>query len=169
MDELHDRALRAYEIGRVKRALPWALPAVALAALAGGGVAVAVVLGLTLVGLRWAGREPGRGAAPGLAIGLLGFAVPVGWEAWNASCCAGGGCAPNCLAVCTAAGLGAGVVLWRHLTRTGASRTTALAALGVASLTTGIGCLQLGTLGLVGVGALWLATLPALLTRPIAA
>ena len=167
MDDLKTRARRAYEWARFRRALPWAVPAILFGIGASTvGVALAVVLASVVVALSWRGQDYGRAVLPGLAVGLLGFVAPTGWEMWNTSCCAGMSCTTECLAVCASGGIAGGAVLFRHVRRSSLGRSGALAALGVASLATGIGCLQMGATGLIGVLGLWAVTAPALLPTP---
>ena len=167
MDEIRNRARRAYELARLRAALPWAIPAILFGlGSAWLGVGLAVVLAAAVVGFKWLGRDYGRAVLPGLAVGLLGFAAPTGWELWNAGCCAGSSCASECMAVCASGGVLGGLVLFRHVRRSAVGRTGTLAALAVASLATGIGCLQIGAMGMIGVAGLWAITAPALFATP---
>ncbi len=167
MDDLRDRARRAYEWSRVRHGLPWLVPGLLLAVVAtGAGVVLALGLGGLLVGFSWYGRDLARGNLPGLAVGVIGAGAPILWESWMGACCAGAGCADWCLAICALGGAAGGAVLLQHLRRTGASWTTVAAALTIASLATSVGCLQVGATGLIGVVALWAFTAPVVLVKP---
>src|SRR5687768_5083635 len=77
-----NRARRAYELGRARRATLLALPLVLPAALAGvlGEIpAKAAVIGVLLyvagVALHWRGRDLAAGVLPGAAAGLVPLAL----------------------------------------------------------------------------------------------
>jgi hypothetical protein len=75
---LRRRARRAYEIGRLRLALPWAVAAGAVgllgtAATSAGlfGVSMALTAALATAACVWYGRHPGRGVWPGIWVGSL--------------------------------------------------------------------------------------------------
>ncbi len=155
-DELRARARRAYERGRVRRALPVAaaIPPVASLAfvqcvdpLASSlcAVALAFLVGLLL----YRGQDWGRGARAGLAAGLAPFAFPILIEAVGSPalcellpwfCAAGGVCAGFVLAS-------------RRRTRVERPTHYWIAAALVAALAGAVGCLIAGAAGLLGLAA----------------
>jgi hypothetical protein len=157
MDELRERARRAYETTRLRSALPWALPALLLAKVAGSGAwPLGGVLAGVLVLLRWRGGELGRGVPVGLAAGTLVVGVVAGWVRFGPCC--GDGCVTSCGVLCGLAGLAAAGLIGAHAS----SRPRVLAALGVASLAAVVSCLAVGLPGLLAVAGLWGATSPRL-------
>jgi hypothetical protein len=167
---LSARARRAYEMGRLRAALPTValtVPMVGLslalcdrpAATAGCGAALIAVL-LTAA---WRGQPYARGARAGLVAGLGPLLLPM------ATCfhlCAGGVCllAPTACIVAALAG-GAALGLYaRHRVPTGAgARGYLLAAVGVAALVGSLGCVIAGLSGVVGMLAgLAVGTMPVL-------
>jgi hypothetical protein len=150
------RALRAYEWGRLRAALPAAVVAVPMIALsfavcrqyaassAGGAALVAVLLAAA-----WRGQDFGRGARAGLVAGLGPLLLPL------ATCfhlCAGGTCllAPT---TCVVAGAVGGVVVTSLARRGGApgpSRRYLAASLAVAALAGSLGCVIAGLGGVLG-------------------
>lgn len=161
-DRLMQRARRSYELARLRMALPWALPALALAAtaLAAGSTTSWPVVGLlavALVGARWRGGGIGRGAVAGLGAGLLAFVTPLAWELLRGGCCTTAAlsvCWPTCLL----GGAATALVLGAQLRRHGEEPGFLLAAASTTALTAALGCLPLGALGLAGVAV---ALLPA--------
>ncbi|MEZ4317009.1 MAG: hypothetical protein R3F61_05885 [Myxococcota bacterium] len=166
--ELERRARRAYEWGRLRGALGWTVPAVLFAggSRVVGGVELAGALGgvlaVLLVGLRWRGGDLGRGVVPGLASGLLAWGVPLAWVCGDGPCVTA--CSPACLVVTGVAGGLGGLLLWRSV-----GSTSAVAALAIASVCASMGCLALGTGGLVGVAAVLVVGAPATLRAPVLA
>jgi hypothetical protein len=167
---LSARARRAYEMGRLRTALPavaFAVPMVALslalcdrpAATAGCGLALVAVL----ITAAWRGRPYARGARAGLVAGLGPLLLPM------ATCfhlCAGGVCllAPT---ACVLAGLAGGAAIGvhaRHRVPTGPDAGGYLvAALAVGALVGSLGCVIAGLGGVVGmVVGLALGTAPVL-------
>jgi hypothetical protein len=164
------RARRAYEMGRLRTALPaiaFAVPMIGLSvvlcdrplASAGGGIALVAVL----LAAAWRGQPFARGARAGLIAGLGPLLLPM------ATCfhlCAGGVCllAPT---ACVLAGLAGGAALGlhaRHRVPTGPDAGGyLLAALTIAALVGSLGCVIAGTSGVVGmVVGLALGTVPVL-------
>jgi hypothetical protein len=164
------RARRAYEMGRLRAALPtvaFAAPMVGLSAVlcdrpaasAGCGLALVAVL----VAAAWRGRPHARGARAGLVAGLGPLLLPM------ATCfhlCAGGVCllAP---AACIVAALVGGAALGRHARHHVSARPDAggylVTALAVVALVGSLGCVIAGVSGIVGMMVgLALGTVPVL-------
>ncbi len=151
------RARRAYELGRLGGALPYALLALPPALLstwvcgasprsASHGLALALLLLL----YAWRGQELARAIRPGLSVGYVAFLLP--WLAVSGGICPAGP-SPNLLAVCAAAGFLAGLSLtWRCLERSCCSKRELFAAGSLAGLTASLGCAVAGFLGLAGMG-----------------
>ena len=166
--ELKVRARRAYELGRVRAKLFWAL-GMASPALVGLGYSgepaltavQAVLAGGASLGLLWRGQDYGRGALAGAVIGMPAFAVPL-------YCCASGTCAAEAssglVTLCFAGGAAAGLVLTAGAFRRKCSVAYVLSAATVAGLTAGIGCSVIGLGGVLGLMAgLGLGVGPALI------
>lgn len=164
--QLRVRAKRAYELGRLRSKLPWAILPVLPAFCAMQGCPMpdlplvqGMLLAAALVLFQWRGGSLARGAERGLFLGTPGFALP-------ALCCAGGMCAtsptPILVALCFGGGLLAGLgvtllALWRDL-----SQSSVVAGATVAGLTAAMGCSMAGSGGLLGlVLGLLLAVSPA--------
>ncbi|MCB9676241.1 MAG: hypothetical protein H6737_14055 [Alphaproteobacteria bacterium] len=165
--DLERRALRAYERGRLRRALPWGLWAVGFTvAAAAVGAPFALPLGTLLaawlVGFQWRGGELARGVVPGLAAGSIAFLAPVAWACQSGACTSA--CTTTCTAMAVASGGVGGLLLWNRV-----GSTSAVSALLVAATAGAMGCLALGTSGLVGVAAVVVAGAPAVLRRPAVA
>lgn len=159
-----ERVRRAYERGRWLRALPWAVPALVLAAVGWGFGAVwapviGPVLGSALVCCGWRGGDAGRAAEAGFLAGLLPC-VGVGGLQLVGKC----GAVP-CAVVCGAAGIAVAAVLARGLRREPPG--WAAAAVGVAALTGAIPCLALGVAGLAVLPALLGAAVPVAVLRRV--
>jgi hypothetical protein len=153
---LRRRARRAYEVGRLSRAVRGAWPAVPLTAVAtltcGADARTTGLAGLTLaavlVGLRFRGGAWERGVFPGLVAGLVPLAMTL--AAPTIAVLLGDACAATCRVLtgaCVAGGVGAGLLL-SFVTRAGRSLA---AALIVAGLTGALGCAVFGVAGILGV------------------
>ena len=155
-EDLRARARRAYERGRLRRALPVAVAIPPVASLAFvqcvdplPSVLCALALAVGVAVLLYRGQDWGRGARAGLAAGMAPFAFPILVEA--------SGSPALCELLpwfCAAGGVFAGLVL--------ASRRRALvkkpsaywiAAALVAALAGAVGCLIAGVAGLLGLAA----------------
>jgi hypothetical protein len=157
--DLEQRARRAYELGRIRNALPvlaLIVPATALSLsccpLPGASLVCGGLLSALCVGLLWYGRAPGRAVWPGLATGLLPFLTPLALHA-TGHACAPGDCALM-PAACVSAGLLAGALLGFVLTRFPENRRPSLfAAAVVAALAGSLGCVLMGASGVAGMSA----------------
>lgn len=151
---------RAYEWGQLKRGAIAAAPVwlfVAVAVWAAGNALTTVSAGLVLFGLSaWAGWRSGtlaRGVRLGLAIATLPFGAALISQI-TGHICTSTGCVSLCAPLCTAAGVVAGVVLYRMLLaqpqqmRWFGWGVTSLVVVSVSAL--GCSCLGAGsTLGVV--------------------
>lgn len=163
MSDVRLRARRAYERGRMYRALPWALPVAALAAaaaLAGSHSAwfVGPPLAAGLVALLWRGGDAARGALAGLVAGAVPYLGIVLWSRF-------GTCGSEaCVAVAVASGLG-GTAALVHGLRTGSTAWTA-SALAVGAGMAMLPCWMLGAPGLLAAAALVAAGVPLAVLAP---
>ncbi len=154
--DLKERALRAYERGRLRRALvPAALipPVASLAFVQCAqplpSIACAVALGVVVAAMLHRGQDWGRGARAGLAAGIAPFLVPPAIEAI--------GSPALCDALpwfCAAGGAVAGLVLAsRRSVRLENARAYWVTAALVTLLAGSIGCWIAGVAGLAGLAA----------------
>lgn len=164
------RARRAYEWGRLRAALPLASVVVPMIALSlvvcGSGLAAlgfGAALFAVLVAASWRGQSYGRGARAGLLAGLVPFTLPIA-QGGVSLCVSGVGVASTavCVAGGTLGGLAIAAVVRRREGAT-AQSLSFLAALVVAGLAGSLGCLMLGVVGVLAMGAgLVLGATPAL-------
>jgi hypothetical protein len=169
-DELARRARRAYELGRLRRALRVGLVVLPLTAVSllvahsrlASGLTGAALL-VAAVTFRWRGRALGAAVAPGLLAGLIPFALPVLVKCGAGYFCTLEGCMVYCLRFCGGGGLAAGVLLAVAARRRDEDVNRFLLAGGVVAALTGLlGCFLGGVMG-----AVWMAlgemaaTLPA--------
>lgn len=171
---LQRRARRAYEGGRLRAAMPGALHAVGLTAMAAllqhsvkpsllvlGGLLV-----LLCLGLGWWGRQWDRAVAPGLLAGLFPLLLPF-VVSGAGHVCYTGGCRAFCLMTCVGGGLAAGALLSLAALRLPEGRERFLVASGsVATLCGALGCVLYGLSGVLGlVAGLALISTPVLVLR----
>jgi hypothetical protein len=173
-NELFERARRAYEWSRLRRALPaalWVAPMMA-ATLAIGGpqtplrIAAGVALTLLLVVLAWRGGAAARAIGPGLVAGLAPLALPLITRSMHL--CGVHGCLMLCLPACIVGGVVGGIVVALAVRHVSEGRVTfTLATAAVAMLCGAMGCLVAGFGGLLGM-LIAVATLPVpvLLAKP---
>jgi hypothetical protein len=165
---LSARARRAYEMGRLRSALPavaLAVPMVGLSivlcdrptASAGFGLALVAILLATA----WRGQPFERGARAGLVAGLGPLLLPM------ATCfhlCAGGVCllAPTaCIVAALVGGAALGLHARHHISASPDAGSFMVTALAVAALVGSLGCVIAGLSGIVGmVIGLALGTVP---------
>lgn len=174
MVRLQRRARRAYEWGRLRAAMPGALPAVGLTWMAAvlqhhvkpsllvlGGLLV-----LLCLGLGWWGRQWDRAVAPGLLAGLFPLLLPF-VVSGAGHVCYTGGCRAFCLMTCVGGGLAAGAFLSLAALRLPEGRERFLLASGsVATLCGALGCVLYGLSGVLGlVAGLALISTPVLVLR----
>lgn len=148
---LEQRARRLYEVGRLRGALGWSIPALVLAALvalvvrqASIPLAIGVALYAASAGLLWWGRAPGRGVLPGLLFGL----VPLGAALiapFHGHSCVGAACSRVCTLACFGGGLVAGLLIARVAARSPNPVALFLSAASVAFLFQTVRCSVFGS------------------------
>jgi hypothetical protein len=150
------RARRAYELGRLRRALAWSIPTLLLAAVVVAlvhEVSLPLLLGLALylasVVLLWWGRSPGRSVLPGVVYGLLPLAGAV-IAKLHGHMCMGATCYGMCVPLCVGGGAVAGLLVARLAARSETPAPVFLSAASTALLTGAIGGSCVGLHGLVG-------------------
>jgi hypothetical protein len=171
---LKQRARRLYELGRLRGALGWSIPALILAALVAlvvGHASVPLTIGVVLyaasVALLWWGRAPGRGVLPGLVFGLVPLAAALAAN-MHGHACTGGACFRICTLTCFGGGLVAGVLIARVAVRSPNPMALFVSAGSVAFLTGVIGGACMGIYPVIGMAvAIAFGLLPvALRSRP---
>jgi hypothetical protein len=173
VDELKNRARRAYELGRVRGAVIGILPIVVIAMVAGfvdrmwtpvyyAGPPLLAIAAFLL----WRGRHYGRAVLPGVAAGVVPFvAMQIARASGHA--CAGPACYSVCVPACVIGGAIAGVIIARVAKRSTAPLGSWAAGGVVAALTGALGCACIGIFGVLGlVVGLVVASAPLVL-RPI--
>ncbi|OJH35643.1 hypothetical protein [Cystobacter ferrugineus] len=171
---LQRRARRAYEWGRLRSAIPGALPAVGLTGMVvllrhhmkPSLLVLGGLLTLLCLGLGWWGRRWGRAVAPGLLAGLFPLLLPF-VVSGAGHVCYTGGCRAFCLMTCVGGGLAAGAFLSLAALRLPEGRERFLLASGsVATLCGALGCVLYGLSGVLGlVAGLALISMPVLVLR----
>jgi hypothetical protein len=169
-DELARRARRAYELGRVRRALGVGLVVLPLTTMSllvahnplASGLTGAALLVATVT-FRWRGQALGAAVAPGLLAGLIPFSLLMLIKCSAGYFCMMEGCMVHCLRFCGGGGLAAGLLLAVAARRREEDVNRFLLAAGVVAALTGLlGCFIGGVMG-----AVWMAlgetaaTLPA--------
>jgi hypothetical protein len=157
--ELRRRARIAYEVGRVRAAVPAVAVALALGALgsrcdAPGGSTwlLCVPLAALAFGLLVRGRAPGRAVWPALGAGAFAGVLPM-LARWL---CPPELCHFACLSACALGGAAAGGVLAALAARDAEPGEYAVGALCVAGLAASLGC---SLAGIVGVATMVAAAL----------
>jgi len=169
-NSLKQLARRQYEIGRLRSALSWSIPALIVAGVVAAimqQMSIPLALGLVLygvsVGLLWWGRAPGRGVLPGLVYGLL----PLGGALvarLQGHVCVGAACYGTCMIACFVGGLLAGLLIARVAVRSATPIALFMSAASVAFLTGIIGGACMGVLPVIGMAvALGIGFLPVVL------
>lgn len=164
------RIRRAYERGRLQRALLYALPIATLAAMMTvvsthplwtAAVAAALV-GASVICL-WRGCALGRVVLPAVGAGCVPMIAAM-LTMRIGHLCTPAGCTSLCVPACFAGALFAGGFIAHAARREGRAPLVAGAALAL--LTGALGCLAMGAGGLSGLGAgLLLTTVPAMVRR----
>ena len=151
--DLAEQARRAYELGRLRKALRLALFVPALTAFSCfscGTLAHSLICGALLavavVALLWRGERLGQVVLPGVLAGLAPFTLAVCAGLGGHACATGTWCT-FFIATCFIGGLVAGLFV-ASSSRGGWSELLAGALL--AGLTGALGCLVAGALGLMG-------------------
>lgn len=156
-EELTEKGLRAYELGRLLAALRVALVVVPLAALclveSRGRSAVAclsVILLGTTVWLRWRDRRGTDAVTTGLVAGGLPLVAGLVVDRLDLHCGFSGGDS-FCTTFSILLGAGAGMLITANQRGAGARASSLFTAAAVAALAAGLGCVRLGV---VGVGSM---------------
>lgn len=163
--ELADRARRAYELGRARRAVlgSWpVLPIAAIAAMFGDATTAAVLavpLALVSAVLLYVGRGFDRAVLAGWNAGVIPMVAAL--TLWQGSSCVRP-CSPWCFPLCVTTSLVVGAWLGSKMGERERSGP-ALASLVIATLTASLGCAVIGmgalagaVVGLgVGLGPVW--------------
>ncbi len=153
---LRGRARRAYEWGRLRRALGGSIPTL----LVGGMVAALVrewswplvlgsILYLASVALLWFGRSPGRSVLPGVVYGLLPLTGGV-IARLHGHVCMGMSCYSTCMFYCVGGGVLAGLLVGRLAFKSDSPTAVFMSAAATALLTGAIGSSCVGLHGIVG-------------------
>jgi hypothetical protein len=148
-------AERAYERGRMKRALPFAIAPLLIAGIAiAGGADPAMAtpwllsLAIAVVFFAWRGRALQRAIAPGLLVGATPL-IPVAFS--QTHMCTGSVCLSLCGPLCLIGGAAAGIWAGRRIALASGERTTVLlGVVALVALTAPLSCLPLGIGGLSG-------------------
>jgi hypothetical protein len=155
-EQLKREGLRAYETGRFRMAsrAAWVLvPTVLVCALGTGQGEACACLGVVLLAasvlLRWRDRRGVDSVRYGLLAGALPLLIGV-VVTYVAPDCANAPLLSMCTAACLCLGLPSGIWLGRRLARREASKSTWIAATGIATLAASLGCVGLGAAGLTG-------------------
>jgi hypothetical protein len=170
---LQRRVRRAYELGRLRRALLGVAPVVAIA---GATACVtqrpesALWFGLAAVTLGafslWYGRDPQKAVLPGVAAGLIPLALALCANQFHS--CGPGGCSSLCMPACALGGVVAGLGVASVGNRRKAGVWFWLSASSLALLTGAMGCVCVGYSGVVGLGmGLAAGVVPGLLRRTL--
>jgi hypothetical protein len=156
-DQLRARARRAYELGRLRIAIPWAILTACVGLLETAvtsagvfGIAMSLLAAVTTVGCVWYGRQVGRGVWPGIWVGSL--AMMLALVAWA---CASRGSVGflECRLPCVIAGIliTAGAVhRSRGLDAGSGALATLLATVAIATPLALIACVGVGLGGVLG-------------------
>jgi hypothetical protein len=154
-EELVTRGLRAYELGRFLTALRVALVVVPIAGLAliestgrGACACLAGVLLVASVWLRWRDRPGTEAVTTGLLAGTFPFLAGLGLSSVGLQCGLAGA-ESYCTIFSLLLGLGGGFLVSLRPTRWKVRVRGLLTALAIAALAASIGCVRLGTLGLL--------------------
>lgn len=165
------RARRAYEWGRVRAALPAVAVVVPMVALSlvfcGRGLAsvgCGAALAAVLLAAGWRGQDYRRGVRVGLVAGLGPFVMPIAQG--GVMFCTSGVCWAS-PAICVVGGTLGGLMIAAFVLRRrdGAAVSTSflVTALVTAGLAGSLGCLMLGLIGVLAMGAgLAMGATPAL-------
>jgi hypothetical protein len=174
-DTLQQRARRLYELGRLRGALGWSIPALILAVLvavivrhASIPLAGGVALYAASVGLLWWGRGPGRGVLPGLVFGLVPLGAALIANFHGHAACVGAACFRVCTMACFGGGLVAGLLMARVAVRSANPMALFLGGASVAFLTGVMGGACMGVYPVIGMAvAIAFGLVPvALRSRP---
>ena len=156
---LRGKAKRAYEWGRLRRALGGSIPTLLVAGMVAAlvrEISWPLVIGMALyvaaVLLLWFGRSPGRSVLPGVVYGLLPLTGGV-IAKLHGHVCLGLSCYSTCLLYCVGGGIVAGVLVGRLASRSDSPLAVFFSAAATALLTGAIGSSCVGVHGIIGMAA----------------
>jgi len=156
---LRGRAKRAYEWGRLRRALGGSIPTLLVAGMVAAlvrEVSWPLVLGLALylasVLLLWFGRSPGRSVLPGVVYGLLPLTGGV-IAKLHGHVCMGLSCYSTCMFYCVGGGVLAGILVGRLASKSDSPTAVFMSAAATSLLTGAIGSSCVGVHGIIGMAA----------------
>jgi len=126
---------------------------------------MALLLGLTFA-FAYRGRSAGRAVLPALILGVLPLGCALAAQSVGHACTPNG-CVSLCVPLCTAGGLGAGVLLARWAAAQKRPFVTWGAGAAVVAAAGAMGCACVGQAGILGMGGGLVATgaLRALMSR----
>ena len=170
---VRERARRAYEWGRLRRAALGVAPVIPLVAVAAylsarPGTAWSFGLSAFALGtaLLWVGREPQRAVLPGLVAGAVPLVLSL--CANRVHLCGPDGCSTLCMPACIAGGVAAGAGIALFGLRRRAGWTWWAAASTLTLLMGAMGCSCVGYSGVFGLfGGFAAGVLPLLLKRAV--
>lgn len=149
-------AQRAYELGRLRHAIGWSVPALLLGGMVASvvrEVSFSLVFGLALyvasTGLLWWGRAAGRSVLPGVAYGLVPLIAGVIAKV-HGHMCMGTACVGMCMPLCVGGGVLAGLLVARLAARSDNPTAVFLSGASTAFLTGAIGGSCIGLHGVIG-------------------
>lgn len=177
MHDIARKARVAYELGRARRALGYAVPALGPAIFTAAMVGLAswqLLLAATLVVGCWAAaylhRSGETTALAGLTAGLIPFGTALVATSCMDGCATGNCCSTSCTYVCLGAGFAAGVLVPFLVGRV---PRQSFALVGAALIATGVGalgCHHIGAGGALGIAAgVGVGLIPRLVFKPAAA
>lgn len=160
MRNFEQKARRAYELGRARRALAFAVPAL------GPAVFTAALVGLTLwqsalvaaiVLACWAAaywhRSGEATALAGLTAGLIPFATAIVATSCMSGCATGDCCSTSCTYICLGAGTAAGVAIPLLVGRVQHQMVAITGSAALAAAVGSLGCHHIGAGGALGIAA----------------
>jgi hypothetical protein len=154
---VRQRARRAYELGRLRRALLGVAPVlviVAVAACVAHRPASTLSFGIVTVTLGaamlWFGREPQKAVLPGIAAGLVPLVFAL--CANQVHVCGADGCSTLCLPACALGGAVAGLAVASVGNQRKAGPWFWVSASALALFTGAMGCACIGYSGVLGLG-----------------
>lgn len=170
---LRERARRAYERGRIQRALVSAIPLVVVAVIGGAlarDVRVAALVGASMYVVAavafWRGRGLARGVLPGVAAGVVPF-VAMHAARMYGHVCGGAMCFSVCIPAAALGGLVAGALIGRFARGSTEVMRSWGSAAAFAALTGALACACSGVGGVLGlVAGLLVGSVPLVVLRP---
>ena len=157
LDELTARGLRAYELGRLRKASRVALLLVPIATVClvearsrEACACLSVLLLLAAIGLRWRDRRGVQSVTTGLLAGSLPLAAGLSIGQLDFRCGLAGGDV-FCTTFAVFVGVLAGSFIAFRESQSRGTLWSGLSAAGITVLAASLGCLRLGSVGVAGV------------------